>query len=74
MSDYIHSVGDLRKALAEHPDDLPINWYVDVSDYRSRECEGMPILVGVSIIERSDDEMIEAPEHIKPRMLFVSVG
>ena len=74
MANYIHTVGDLRKAIAEHPDDFPINWYVDVSDYQSREAQQFPILVDISVIERSPEEMEGAPEHVKPRMLFVNIG
>lgn len=73
-SDYIHTVGDLRKALAEHPDDLPIEWCVDTQDYSARSAEELPILVTASIFERSEEEMECAPEHIKQKMLFISIG
>jgi hypothetical protein len=74
MTNYIHTVGQLREALKEHPGDLPIDWYVDTSDYGAREAQGLPILVDLSIIERSDDEMGEAADHIKQRMLFINIG
>ncbi len=74
MSKHIHTVGDLRRAIAKHPDDFPIDWYVDTSDYSSRESQGLPILVSVSVIKRSVDEMDGAPDHVKERMLFINIG
>ena len=70
----MHTVGDIRKKLAKLPDDFPVDWYVDVSDYESREAQRMQILVDTSIIERTDEEMEDAPKWTKRRMLLFMIG
>jgi hypothetical protein len=58
---YLFTVGDIRRALANYSDDMPVSFYVD-KDAEDRQQKGFPVLVNVAEIKPNGTERREWEE------------
>lgn len=66
--DYIKTVGDVRKALGDLPDDFPVEFFVDEAAL-NRQHRGWNPLVEARVDTHGDDVDLE-PNEPRTRLLF----